>query len=297
LNRIDRALTRAGVDEPGGESAAANQSVFQSAWPANDTPDATPRDEPTATIVEPSGRPPHTAGMHGFADEERERLAIGPDGNRTLIERFRRLAATLYHAQSANGLRTVMVTSASTGDGKTMTAVNLALVLSESYRRKVLLVDADLRRPSIRYFKDLDGAAGLSEALAAPTDRKLALVPITPLLTLLPAGRPVADPIGGLTSARMRTILSEAAALFDWIIVDAPPVGPMADASLLAEMVDGTLFVVRAGRTQHPVVQKAIESIGRDRVLGIVLNDVERMPAELDTRYYGGGRESAEDSR
>ena len=294
MNRIDRALTRAGVDEPGGESAAANQSVFQSAWPANDTPDATPRDEPTATIVEPSGR---ARQAHGFADEERERLAIGPDGNRTLIERFRRLAATLYHAQSANGLRTVMVTSASTGDGKTMTAVNLALVLSESYRRKVLLVDADLRRPSIRYFKDLDGAAGLSEALAAPTDRKLALVPITPLLTLLPAGRPVADPIGGLTSARMRTILSEAAALFDWIIVDAPPVGPMADASLLAEMVDGTLFVVRAGRTQHPVVQKAIESIGRDRVLGIVLNDVERMPAELDTRYYGGGRESAEDSR
>ena len=294
MNRIDRALTRAGVDEPGGESAAANQSVFQSAWPANDTPDATPRDEPTATIVEPSGRAPQA---HGFADEERERLAIGPDGNRTLIERFRRLAATLYHAQAANGPRTVMLTSASTGDGKTMTAVNLALVLSESYRRKVLLVDADLRRPSIRYFKDLDGAAGLSEALAAPTDRKLALVPITPLLTLLPAGRPVADPIGGLTSARMRTILSEAAALFDWIIVDAPPVGPMADASLLAEMVDGTLFVVRAGRTQHPVVQKAIESIGRDRVLGIVLNDVERMPAELDTRYYGGGRESAEDSR
>ncbi len=293
MNRIDRALTRAGVDEPGGESAAANQSVFQSAWPANDTPDATPRDESTVTTVEPSGRAPRA---HGFADEERERLAIGPDGNRTLIERFRRLAATLYHAQAANGLRTVMVTSASTGDGKTMTAVNLALVLSESYRRKVLLVDADLRRPSIKYFKDLNGAAGLSEALSAPTDRKLALVPITPLLTLLPAGRPVADPIGGLTSPRMKTILSEAAALFDWIIVDAPPVGPMADASLLAEMVDGTLFVVRAGRTQHPVVQKAIESIGRDRVLGIVLNDVERMPAELDTRYYGG-RESAEDSR
>lgn len=196
MNRIDRALTRAGVDEPGGESVAANQSVFQSAWPANDTPDATPRDEPAIAVVEPSDRAHQTAGMHGFADEERERLAIGPDGNRTLIERFRRLAATLYHAQSANGLRTVMVTSASTGDGKTMTAVNLALVLSESYRRKVLLVDADLRRPSIKYFKDLNGAAGLSEALSAPTDRKLALVPITPLLTLLPAGRPAAASAG-----------------------------------------------------------------------------------------------------
>ena len=97
---------------------------------------------------------------------------------------------------------------------------------------------------------------------------------------LLPAGRPDPDPIGGLTSARMRSILDEAAARFDWVILDAPPMGPMADANLLASMVDGAVFVVRSGRTHHQAAQRAIEALGRERILGVVLNGVEKMPSE-----------------
>jgi capsular exopolysaccharide synthesis family protein len=189
-----------------------------------------------------------------------------------LVEQFRRLAGTLHHAQTASGIRVLMVTSASPEDGKTMTSVNLSLVLSESYRRRVLLIDADLRRPSLGNLADVAEGPGLTEALKAPTDCKVGVLQITPLLTLLPAGRPDPDPMGGLTSARMQAIVADAASHFDWVILDAPPMGPIADASLLSQMVDGALFVVRAARTQHHDVRKAIESLGRERVLGVVLN-------------------------
>lgn len=222
-----------------------------------------------------------SSGIMGLADSWHERLATEA-GNPGLLEQFTRLAATLYHAQADNGLRSVMITSALPGDGKTMTAVNLALVLSESYRKQVLLIDADLRHPSIAKL-GVGAGAGLSEALSAKHDQKLALTAITPNLTLLPAGRPVPDPIAGLTSSRMRRIVAEAVERYDWVIIDAPPLGPVTDANLLAAMVDGTLLVVRAGTTQYPAVQKAVEGIGRERILGVVLNGAD---VESGQGYY-----------
>ena len=187
-----------------------------------------------------------------------------------------------------------MVTSASPGDGKTLTAVNLALVLAESYRYNVLLLDADLRRPSIPNVMDIGAGSGLSEALRSPVERKLALVPITPRLTVLPAGQPIANSIEALTSPRMQQILDEAATRFDWVILDAPPVGPATDARLLTQMVGGTLFVIHAGHTQFPDVQKAIDALGRQQILGVVLNGVEPgIPGAYD--YYSAPPDRSKD--
>jgi capsular exopolysaccharide synthesis family protein len=230
---------------------------------------------------------PSSPGAISFSSRWRERLAAGPEADPILTEQFRRLAATLHHAHQNDGLRSVMVTSAAPGDGKTLTAVNLALVLAESYRYNVLLLDADLRRPSIPNVMEGGDLSGLSEALRAPTERKLALVPITPRLTLLPAGTPIANSIEALTSPRMRHILEEAAIKFDWVILDAPPVGPATDARLLTQMVGGTLFVIHAGQTQYPDVQKAIDALGRDQILGVVLNGVDK--ATSGTHYYAAG--------
>lgn len=185
-----------------------------------------------------------------------------------------------------------MITSASPGDGKTLTAVNLALVLAESYRYNVLLVDADLRRPSIPSVLDLSQGSGLSEVLRAPTEQKLALVPVTERLTLLPAGQPIANSIEALTSPRMRQILQEASTRFDLVILDAPPVGPTTDARILTQMVNGTLFVIHAGQTQYPDVQMAIDGIGREQILGVVLNGVEQTPSSDYYYYYGAPRSS-----
>jgi protein-tyrosine kinase len=274
----------AGVQEAGPANGK-GQALFQTAWPITEAVDAEDPAQPEAARIEPKLRPSVTyPGVMSFSSAWRERLASPPEGDPGLIEQFRRLAATLHHAQRANGLKSVMVTSASPGDGKTLTAVNLALVLAESYRSRVLLIDADLRRPSIPSVADIGDGSGLGEALRAPTEQKLALVPITSRLTLLPAGQPIANSIEALTSPRMRQILDEAATRFDWVILDAPPVGPTADARLLTQMVGGTLFVIRAERTQCGDVQKAIESLGRDQILGVVLNGVSAQPLE---GYYG----------
>jgi len=225
--------------------------------------------------------------LASFSAEWADRLAVSPNVSPMLVEQFRRLAATLYHAQSAGHLKVVMVTSAIPGDGKTMTALNLALVLSESYRRRVLLIDADLRRPSISNVSELSSTSGLSEGLKSKSDQKLVVLKLTETLTLLPAGRPDPDPMSSLTSSRMRRIIEEASARFDWVILDAPPVGPVADANLLAAMTDAVLLVIRANQTPYGPVRKAIESIGRDKIFGVVLNGVEQIDQNAYYREYG----------
>jgi capsular exopolysaccharide synthesis family protein len=230
-----------------------------------------------------------TGPLSGFNPEWADRLAISPNVNPILVEQFRRFAAMLHHAQTADNLKTVMVTSAWSGDGKTLTALNLALVLSESYRRRVLLVDADLRRPSVSNVAKDGPTVGLSEALKANVERKLPVVQMTETLTLLPAGHPDPDPMSSLTSERMRRIVEEASARFDWVIVDSPPVGPVADANLLAAMTDAVILVVRANQTQYGAVQKAIESLGRDRIFGVVLNAVDRVTQSQYDEQYGYG--------
>lgn len=276
MSRIDEALKRANPAAPETHPTSAGQ-MFRPAWTVVEGGDSEsgPRPEPTPVLSLPAVGDAAPRGLVSFSSRWQERLATGPGADPALTEQFRRLAATLHHAHQGHGLRSVMVTSASPDEGKTLTAVNLALVLAESYRYRVLLVDADLRRPSIpNVVENGDGSCGLSEALTAPTEQKLTLVPITSRLTLLPAGRPVSNSIEALTSPRMRQILDEANRRFDWVVLDAPPVGPATDARLLGQMVGGTLFVIHSRHTQHPDVAKAIEAIGREQILGVVLNGV-----------------------
>ena len=135
-----------------------------------------------------------------------------PETPSAAVEQYRKLAATLHLANVEQELKVIMVTSAVPGDGKTLTAANLALTLSESYRRRVLLVDADLRRPSLYDIFQLPNMAGLTDWLKASSQRKLPVVRVSEYLTFLPAGRPDPDPIGGLTSDRMCRLLKDAAA-------------------------------------------------------------------------------------
>jgi len=231
--------------------------------------------------------------FRGFSPEWLDRLATSAGANSLLVEQFRRLAAQLHQAAAVSPLKRVMVTSASAGDGKTLTAVNLALIFSESYGRNVLLIDADMRRPSIQTVSQLGTTVGLSEGLDSRDDVKLSIIRLTKNLTLLPAGRPIGDPMKGLTSRRMLRILEEARDSFDWVIVDAPPVGPVADAALLAAMVDTSLFVIRAGKTPHQLAQKAIDGLGRDRIFGVVLNAVDDISLRTYSPYYGPPDEPA----
>jgi capsular exopolysaccharide synthesis family protein len=159
----------------------------------------------------------------------------------------------------------------------------------------VLLIDADLRGPSVDRVLGVPNETGLSEALAR-TRGPLPLVEVSPLLSVLPAGHPEPNPLARLSSDRMQALLDECASRFDWVLVDTPPVGVMADAQLLARQVQGVVFVIGAGATPLSVVEKAIAELGRECIIGTVLNGVEKrtLPAE---RSYGQRRRAAETAR
>ncbi len=199
-------------------------------------------------------------------------------------EQYRRLAATLHQQQASSGLKVVMISSALGGEGKTLTASNLALTFSESYRRSVLLIDGDLRRPSLHTVFNIKDAVGLSEGLSSLEEKPLTLHQVTQRLTVLPAGRAISDPMAGLTSDRMRRLIEEAREAFDWVIIDTPPVGILTDANLLASMVDGAVLVIKAEATPYQLAQRAVEALGRNRILGVVLN---RALSPLDGTKYG----------
>lgn len=301
MGRMDEALRRVGADLGKPLSAASAQAAFVAPWPvAADEADVAPPPVPPTAPARPVAVPrvapteslladPEITLRRAFNPEWLHRLVIAPGPNVALVEQFRGLAATLHRARAGldpgAALKVIMLTSADPNEGKTLTALNLALTLSESYRQRVLLIDADLRRPSLRTVCQFSDGAGLSEGLKASAAQKLRTLQLTELLTVLPAGRPDPDPMSSLTSDRMRRILDDAAQQFEWVVVDAPPVGPIADAGLLAAMVDAVLLVVRAERTKCASVQSAIDAIGRERILGVVLNAT----SSVDSEGYGGG--------
>jgi capsular exopolysaccharide synthesis family protein len=168
-----------------------------------------------------------------------------------------------------------MVASAGVGEGKTLTAANLALTLSESYRRRVLLIDADLRRPSLTAIFHLQSSRGLSEKLRGENEGPLRVLELSDSLALLPGGRPDSDPMAGLTSDRMKDIIQQACESYDWVILDTPPVALQPDASLLGSMVEATVFVIATGMTPAAAIQEAIDTVGREKIVGVVLNRVE----------------------
>jgi protein-tyrosine kinase len=181
-------------------------------------------------------------------------------------------------------LKTVIVTSALPGEGKTLTAVNLALTLSESYGRRVLLVDADLRGPSLHTALNIANDRGLCDALK---DGQLTFVHVSSGLAVLPAGTLGATPLAALTSTRMAELLEECASAFDWVLIDTPPIGVLSDAQVLVRLAGAVLFVIGAGSTPAATVERAIAELGGpDAIFGVVLNRVEerRIPS---ASYYG----------
>jgi capsular exopolysaccharide synthesis family protein len=220
-----------------------------------------------------------------------EKIVVDAKMMSTSREQYRRLAATLHHTQSASGVKVILIASAAPGEGKTLTASNLALTFSESYRRTVLLIDADLRRPALHKVFGTDNTRGLTDGLSAAEESQLPVRQVSERLALLQAGQPNADPMAGLTSERMRRVISEAREAFDWVIIDSPPVAVLPDANLLGAMVDGAVIVVKAGSTPYGLVQRAVEAIGRDRILGVVLNRAETIAHGYGyssySSYYG----------
>lgn len=285
MSRIDEALKRVSPGAATERTPSRSESVL----------DHYPQENRFQPPIAPSGaRPAAPRPVAPRPEPPKPRLPSSPEAAAKLVvahhapavfvEQYRRLAATVHDLQQESGLNTLLVTSAVPKEGKTLTIVNLALTLSESYDRRVLLIDADLRRPTVHQVLELSNATGLTDVLKSdggtlPTQQ------LTRNLTVLPAGNPTSNPMAGLTSDRMRAVLRDASVAFDWVLLDAPPVGIMPDAGILAGMTGGSLLVIGAGSTPHAMVERAVTELGRERILGIVLNRIadENIPA---TGYY-----------
>ncbi len=292
MSRVDDALRRASGEDPGALSDLPAESAdafpadaleIRRAWP--DTPVERPPARESAPAAAPS-RVLAELSVSELGDGLERKVVIDRDMQPASREQYRRLAATLHQNQATTGLKVVLVVSAAAAEGKTLTAANLAMTLSESYQRRVLLIDGDLRRPSLDALFRIDASPGLNEGLTSTEERTMSVRAITPRLMVLPAGQATADPIAGLTGDRMRRLIDEARGSFDWVIVDTPPVGLLPDANLLASMADGAVLVVRAESTHYHLVQRAIEALGRDRILGVVLNRA----TEAGEGYYAYGQ-------
>lgn len=218
-----------------------------------------------------------------------EKLVVHEGIPPIVIEQYRRLAAALHQVQVERGTKVVMVASAMAGEGKTLTAANLSVALSRSFQRRVLLIDADLRRPTVHEVFRISNVRGLNDGLRPDYEGKLPLVELSPTLTVLPAGAPNPDPLSGLTSDRMRRVVDEASKKYEWVVIDTPPVGLLPDANLLAEMADMVVLVVGAGRTPYRSIQRAIDALDRNRIIGVVLNRAAQPASAYEYyQYYSG---------
>lgn len=232
---------------------------------------------------------PEQAGLAGLSRRMHGRVMLDAGLPPQVSEQYRHLAARLHHAGQESSARIVMVASAMPGEGKTLTATNIALTLSESYKRRVIVIDADLRRPSMHEVFGLPNAYGVNDVLMGRTPPPA--FEISPRLSVIPAGRPNPDPLSGLTSPAFESLIKAASREYDWVIVDTPPVGLLTDANLMVGLVDAVVMVVAANRVGYRDLQRAADALGRSRIIGVVLNRAVRAPFAARygyDGYYGG---------
>jgi protein-tyrosine kinase len=215
------------------------------------------------------------------------RVSLAGDSGKIVGERFRTLRSRLYQIAGTRTLRRVLITSSLPSEGKTFVATNLVRSIIRQADRRVLLIDADLRAPRLHTALGAPSSPGLSDYLRGEVDEN-AIVQnsVANNLCFIPCGSRVTNPSELLLSERMKVLLDCVTPAFDWVIMDSPPALPVHDASSLADLCDGVLFVVRAGETDHEAAKKASSEFRNKNLLGVVLNQVEASEGQGDY-YYG----------
>lgn len=191
-----------------------------------------------------------------------------------VAEQYRALRTRMAQSDRGSAVDVVLVTSPGRGEGKSLTAANLALTTGQDFQTRICLIDADLRTPRLHKLFGVADTPGLADVLSGGATLAEALIAFeNPRIVLLPAGQPPSHPAELLGTTAMRRTVEALRTQFDRVIIDAAAVTPLADIGILAPLVDGVLLVVRAGVTTKPAIQEAVAAIPGDRFLGAVLND------------------------
>lgn len=212
-------------------------------------------------------------------------LFANPDEDSAGKEVFRTLRTRLYQVRAVQPLRTVLVTSALPGEGKTFVTSNLAQSLVRQRERRTVIIDADLRLSALHVPLGAESGPGLSDYLLGEKDEFSVMQRGTDEnLFLIPGGKATANPTELLANGRFERLLQRLSPVFDWILIDSPPTIPVSDSSILAKYSDGVLMVVRAGNTPYDLAQRACEAFHDRPLLGAVLNRAE--PRAGYGQYY-----------
>jgi non-specific protein-tyrosine kinase len=229
-------------------------------------------------------------------EEKIERLGLPPKEVAPVLivpphsfsaEAFRKLKTHIF-LRRGSSIRTILVTSAAPQEGKTLVAVNLAVAISKEIHSNTILIDGDLRRPGVHLEKG-KSAKGLSNYLSngVPLSEILVNSEIEKLRIIL-AGASTRESTELIRSRKMGDLLESLKEFGDntYIVIDSPPIMAAADPILLSEMVDGIVLVIRAGYTSRESVQSAIKSIDRQKIVGVVFNQIDIKPSTYSSEYY-----------
>ena len=215
----------------------------------------------------------------------------GTDSKKIGAEPFRTLRSRLSQIADTRLLKRVVITSSVAAEGKTFVAANLAQSIVRQPDRRVLLIDADLRASRLHLALGAPSTPGLTDYLRGEAD-EFAIIQSGPdeHLCFIPGGNEVSNPSELLLGERMRHLLDVVTPMFDFVILDSPPATPVHDPSVLADLCDGVLFVVRAGVTDFEVAEKAVAEFREKNLLGVVLNAAGQETAyRQQYNHYTGG--------
>jgi len=269
MSRVHDALQKVqGVEIPAGSAISPEAPKARTLAPL-------PLDGLLEKVEEIPYKPP--PDMH-LLDPTGERRSDGP------VEEFRTLRTRINHLQTLQPIHSVVVTSPSPAEGKSFTAANFALAEAQLVGNPTLLADFDFRRPILHTYFGIERAPGLTDFLQGKVELHQIMKKIAGMeLWVMPAGEPVMNPLELLNLAEARRLIEQLPRLFNWVILDTPPLLFAADANLLATLCHGTLLVVRIGSTTIDSVTRAMQSLCENNVLGIVANGARR--GELYSKY------------
>lgn len=213
-------------------------------------------------------------------------VAVTDDGSLS-AEKYRVLATRLNHLQQQRPIKKLVITSASSQEGKSVTSCNLALTFAKRMNKRVLLIEGDLRQPAVANLLGVIPQKGISEWFSKghPVSECLFHVADLPLW-ILPAGDPPEHPLDILQSDRVPEMLNQFMAWFDWILIDSPPILPMADLALWSRQSDGLIMVVRQDHTPKKFIAKAMDAIEKSKLLGVVFNEGTESHHRVYLNYY-----------
>ncbi len=205
-------------------------------------------------------------------------------------EQFHKLRAYLLRINTAENLKTILVTSSNQGEGKSFISANLAIGISHDLHSHALLVECDLRNPTLAQWFGISGGKGLSDYLRGKADiPEILLRTEVQKLSLIPAGNVENRPAELLAGGRMMALVRELRSRYSdrIIILDSTPLLATTEPEVLAKMVDGILVVVKAGSTKRETVAQAVRSLDKEKIIGVVLNDIALKTSALHARYFG----------